>query len=143
MTSTLLVAGSLSSSLGATLACACSRYLLRDAVRARFATQLARLDQGLARDGAWYLFSLRLVPVVPFFLINLCMGLTSMPLARFYWVSQLGMLPGTAVFVNAGTELGRLESLAGILSPQMLLALVLLAAFPLAARMALRRLGRR
>lgn len=134
-----LVVVSFASSVGATLACALSRYVLRDMARTRFATAFAKMDAGLAREGAWYLFSLRLVPVIPFFLINMAMGLTAMPLRTFYWVSQIGMLPGTAVYVNAGTELGRIDNLRDILSPGLLAALVLLAAFPVVAKWALRR----
>lgn len=137
-----LLAVSFASSLGATVACALSRYVLRDMVRQRFTIAIAKMDTGVAHEGAWYLFSLRLVPVIPFFLINLAMGLTSMPLRTFYWVSQLGMLPGTAVYVNAGTELGRIESLRDILSPGLLLAFVLLAVFPVAAKWALKRFRR-
>lgn len=137
-----LVAVSFASSLGATLACALSRYVLRGWVRARFGAALSRIDAGLSRDGPWYLLSLRLVPVFPFFLINLVMGVTSMPLFTFYWVSQVGMLAGTAVFVNAGKEIGRLESAGDIMSPGLWAALVLLAAFPLMARWALGRLRR-
>jgi len=137
-----LLAVSFASSVGATVACALSRYVLRDMIRQRFTIAIAKMDTGVAHEGAWYLFSLRLVPVIPFFLINLAMGLTSMPLRTFYWVSQLGMLPGTAVYVNAGTELGRIESLRDILSPGLLLAFVLLAAFPVAAKWALKRFRR-
>jgi uncharacterized membrane protein YdjX (TVP38/TMEM64 family) len=137
-----LVAVSFASSLGATLACALSRYVLRDMVRSRFTIALANMDAGVAREGAWYLFSLRLVPVIPFFLINIGMGLTSMPLRTFYWVSQAGMLPGTAVYVNAGTELGRIDSLKDILSPGLLAAFVLLGVFPVAAKWALKRFRR-
>ena len=137
-----LLAVSFASSLGSTLACALSRYVLRDMIRQRFTIAIAKMDTGVAHEGAWYLFSLRLVPVIPFFLINLAMGLTSMPLRTFYWVSQLGMLPGTAVYVNAGTELGRIESLRDILSPGLLAAFVLLAVFPVAAKWALKRFRR-
>ncbi|MFP5222503.1 MAG: TVP38/TMEM64 family protein [Acidobacteriota bacterium] len=137
-----LLVVSFASSLGATLACALSRYVLRDMVRQRFTIAIAKMDTGVAHEGAWYLFSLRLVPVIPFFLINVAMGLTAMPLRTFYWVSQLGMLPGTAVYVNAGTELGRIESLRDILSPGLLLALVLLAVFPVAAKWAIKRFRR-
>ncbi|WP_243360952.1 TVP38/TMEM64 family protein [Fundidesulfovibrio terrae] len=137
-----LVTVSFASSMGATLACALSRFVLRDAVRSRFKPTLDRIDSGLAKEGVWYLVSLRLVPVFPFFLINLCMGLTTMPLKTFYWASQLGMLPGTAVFVNAGTELGRIESVKDVLSPGLLGAFALLAVFPLAAKWALKRFRR-
>ena len=125
---------SFASSLGATLAFLASRYLLRDTVQRRFGQRLAAIDAGLEREGAYYLFTLRLVPLVPFFVINLVMGLTRMKAATFYWVSQLGMLAGTVVYVNAGTQLARLDSLAGILSPALVGSLVLLGIFPLATR---------
>lgn len=125
---------SFASSIGATLACAVSRFALRDWVARRFGERLAAMDRGVEQKGAFYLFTLRLVPAFPFFLVNLAMGLTPMRLATFYWVSQIGMLPGTVVFVNAGRELGRLESLAGILSPPLLASFALLGVFPLAAR---------
>ena len=125
---------SFASTLGATLAMLGSRFVLRDWVRRRFGRRLARIDAGIARDGAFYLFALRLVPLFPFFLVNLAMGLTRLPLRTYWWVSQLGMLPGTLVYLNAGRELGRLESLAGILSPGLLGAFALLGLFPLLAR---------
>lgn len=137
-----LASVSFASSLGATLSCALSRYLLRDWVRGRFGAVLDKVDLGLASEGAWYLASLRLVPVIPFFLINMVMGLTRMPLGKFYFVSQLGMLPGTIVFVNAGTELGRIDRVGDILSPGVLGSLALLALFPVAAKWALRRFRR-
>lgn len=125
---------SFASTLGATLAMLSSRFLLRDWVQSRFGQRLAGIDAGIEREGAFYLFALRLVPVFPFFLINLAMGLTRLPARTYWWVSQLGMLPGTLVFVNAGRELGKLDSLAGILSPGLLGAFVLLGVFPLIAR---------
>ena len=129
---TLLV--SFASSIGATLAMLASRHLLRDAVRARFGARLADIDRGINRDGAFYLFTLRLVPVFPFFVINLLLGLTAMKALTFYWVSQLGMLAGTLVYVNAGTQLAQLRSLQGILSPGLLGSFVLLGLFPLLAK---------
>lgn len=129
-----LVVISFASSIGATLACAVSRFVLRGWVARRFGDRLAAIDRGIEREGAFYLFTLRLVPAFPFFLINLAMGLTPMRLGAFYWVSQLGMLPGTMVYVNAGRELGRLESLSGILSPSLIASFALLGIFPLAAR---------
>jgi len=132
---TLLV--SFASTLGATLAMLLSRYLLRSWVQARFRQRLAKIDQGVKREGASYLFALRLVPVFPFFLINLAMGLTQLPVRTFWWVSQLGMLPGTLVYVNAGRELGQLESLGGILSPGLVGAFVLLGLLPVLSRKAL------
>ena len=125
---------SFASSIGATLAMLVSRYLLRDGVKSRFGARLADIDKGVEREGAFYLFTLRLVPVFPFFVINLLMGLTKMKAATFYWVSQLGMLAGTVVFVNAGTQLARIDSLKGILSPGLLLSFVLLGLFPLVAK---------
>ena len=129
---TLIV--SFASSVGATLAFLTARYLLRDSVAQRFGPRLAAVDAGLAKEGAWYLLTLRLVPLVPFFVINVVMGLTRMKVGTFYGVSQLGMLAGTLVYVNAGTELGRLQSLRDVLSPALLGSLVLLGIFPLAAK---------
>ncbi|MGV3498394.1 MAG: FAD-dependent oxidoreductase [Hydrogenophaga sp.] len=125
---------SFASSVGATLAFLASRFLLRDVVRERFGRRLAEIDRGLERDGAFYLFTLRLIPVVPFFLINLLMGLTRMKTLTFHAVSQVGMLAGTLVYVNAGTQLARLDSLQGILSPALIGSFVLLGLFPLIAR---------
>jgi len=125
---------SFASSIGATLAFLTARFLLRDSVQSRFGQRLADMDKGIQKDGAFYLFTLRLIPVVPFFVINLLMGLTKMKAWTFYWVSQLGMLAGTAVYVNAGTQLGQIESLQGILSPGLLGSFVLLGLFPLIAR---------
>jgi pyruvate/2-oxoglutarate dehydrogenase complex dihydrolipoamide dehydrogenase (E3) component/uncharacterized membrane protein YdjX (TVP38/TMEM64 family) len=132
---TLLV--SFASTLGATLAMLLSRYLLRSWVQARFRQRLAKIDQGVNREGTSYLFALRLVPVFPFFLINLAMGFTQLPVRTFWWVSQLGMLPGTLVYVNAGRELGQLESLGGVLSPGLVGAFVLLGLLPVLSRKAL------
>jgi pyruvate/2-oxoglutarate dehydrogenase complex dihydrolipoamide dehydrogenase (E3) component/uncharacterized membrane protein YdjX (TVP38/TMEM64 family) len=125
---------SFASSLGATLAMLTARYLLRDSVQGRFGARLADLDRGIEREGAFYLFTLRLVPLFPFFVINLLMGLTKMKAWTFYWVSQLGMLAGTLVYVNAGTQLARIESLSGILSPALVGSFVLLGVFPLVAK---------
>ena len=129
---TLIV--SFASSIGATLAFLVARWVLRDSVQARFGDRLAALNAGITRDGGFYLFTLRLVPVLPFFLINLAMGLTALRTWTFYWVSQLGMLAGTLVYVNAGTQLARIDSLAGIVSPGVLGSLALLGVFPLLAR---------
>ena len=125
---------SFASSLGALLAMLFARYVLRNTVQARFGARLADIDKGIAREGALYLFTLRLVPVVPFFVINLLMGLTAMRAVTFYWVSQLGMLAGTLVFVNAGTQLAQIKSLSGILSPGLVASFVLLGVFPLIAK---------
>ncbi|MEH6685674.1 MAG: FAD-dependent oxidoreductase [Halopseudomonas sabulinigri] len=125
---------SFASSLGATLAMLISRFLLQDWVQKRFGRRLKPLNDGIEREGAFYLFALRLVPAFPFFMINLAMGLTRIKARTFWWVSQLGMLPGTFVYVNAGRELSQLESLGGILSPGLIGAFVLLGLFPLIAR---------
>ncbi len=125
---------SFASTVGATLAFLASRFLLRDWVEARFGQRLADIHLGVDREGGFYLFTLRLIPVVPFFLINLLMGLTRMKVWTYYWVSQIGMLAGTAVYVNAGTQLAQLDSVKGILSPALLGSFVLLGIFPLIAR---------
>ena len=125
---------SFASSLGALLAFLAARYLLRDAVQAKLGKQLAPINEGLARDGALYLLTLRLVPVFPFFLVNLLAALTPIPAAKFYWVSQLGMLAGTAVFVNAGTQLASIQRPGDVLSPALLGSFVLLGLFPLLAQ---------
>ncbi len=129
-----LVVVSFASSIGATLAFLVSRFLLRDWVQNRFRDRLAAINRGVEKEGAFYLFTLRLVPIFPFFVINLVMGLTPMRTLTFYWVSQVGMLAGTAVYINAGTQLGQIESLSGILSPGLLLSFALLGVFPLLAR---------
>jgi pyruvate/2-oxoglutarate dehydrogenase complex dihydrolipoamide dehydrogenase (E3) component/uncharacterized membrane protein YdjX (TVP38/TMEM64 family) len=128
---TLIV--SFASTIGATLAFLAARYLFRDAVKARLGDRLDIINKGIDKDGALYLFTLRLVPLFPFFVINLVMGLTNLKTKTFYWVSQIGMLAGTIVYVNAGTQLGKLESLSGILSPGLIGSFVLLGIFPLLA----------
>ncbi|MDT8376731.1 MAG: FAD-dependent oxidoreductase [Mariprofundaceae bacterium] len=138
---TLIV--SFASSIGAWLAFLVSRYLFRDVVQKRFGARLKTLNDGVERDGAFYLFALRLVPIFPFFLINLLMGLTAFRATTFYWVSQTGMLAGTLVYVNAGTQLAQLESLSGILSPELLISFALLGLFPLVAKKVLGWLQRR
>jgi pyruvate/2-oxoglutarate dehydrogenase complex dihydrolipoamide dehydrogenase (E3) component/uncharacterized membrane protein YdjX (TVP38/TMEM64 family) len=125
---------SFASSIGATLAFLAARFVLRDSVQSRFGARLAEIDKGVAKEGAFYLFTLRLVPLVPFFVINLLMGLTKMKAATFYWVSQVGMLAGTLVYVNAGTQLAKIDSLGGILSPALIGSFVLLGVFPLIAK---------
>ncbi|MGA1869900.1 MAG: TVP38/TMEM64 family protein [bacterium] len=122
---------SFASSIGATLACIVSRFLLREWVQNKFKDTVSFINEGIKKEGAFYLFTMRLIPAFPFFLINLLMGLTPMPLFQFYWVSQLGMLAGTMVYVNAGKELARIESLAGILSARLIFSFILLGAFPL------------
>ncbi|MGR4990254.1 TVP38/TMEM64 family protein [Vibrio rotiferianus] len=128
-TSLLLV--SFASTIGATVAFLSSRYLLREWVQSKFGNKLNAINQGVEKDGAFYLFSLRLIPVFPFFLINLLMGLTPMTIARFYLTSQVGMLPGTAVYLNAGTQLATIDSLSGIVSPTVLASFALLGLFPI------------
>lgn len=125
---------SFASTLGATLAMLASRYLLRDGVQRRFTLQMKTVNAGMARDGAGFLFALRLMPLFPFFLVNLLMGLTRITVRRYWWVSQVAMLPATVVFLNAGRELGRVTSLRDILSPGVLFAFTLLGLFPLATR---------
>ncbi|WP_192036339.1 bifunctional TVP38/TMEM64 family protein/FAD-dependent oxidoreductase [Halomonas sp. YLGW01] len=129
-----LVIISFASTLGATLAFLIARTLARSPLERRFSRQLESINRGIDREGAFYLFTLRLIPLFPFFVINLVMGLTRMRARTFYWVSQLGMLPGTAVYVNAGRELGSLESLGGILSPGLLASFALIGVFPWLAR---------
>ncbi|HAS8153789.1 TVP38/TMEM64 family protein [Vibrio vulnificus] len=125
---------SFASTIGATIAFLSSRYLLKDWVQARFGDKLSAINQGVEKDGAFYLFSLRLIPVFPFFLINLLMGLTPISIGRYYLTSQIGMLPGTAVYLNAGTQLADINSLSGILSPTVLASFALLGAFPIAVK---------
>ena len=125
---------SFASTIGATLACFVARFLLRDWVQNKFGEKLSAINKGVEKEGAFYLFSLRLVPIFPFFVINLAMGLTTMKLLTFYWVSQIGMLPGTMVFVNAGKELGKIESLSGILSPGLIISFIVLGLFPITVK---------
>ena len=125
---------SFASTLGATLAFTIARYLFRDAVRSKFGQHLGAIDRGVEKDGAFYLFAMRLVPAVPFFVINLAMALTPLSTWRFYWVSQLGMIFGTVVFVNAGAELGQVSSVGDILSPTLWISFALLGLAPLIAK---------
>ncbi len=140
ITGTILV--SFASSIGATLAFLLSRFLLRDFVERRFDWATQKINAGIEREGSYYLFTLRLVPLFPFFVINLAMGLTRLRASTFYWISQLGMLPGTVVYVNAGTQLGRLESATDILSPALIGSFVLLGVFPLLAKKSLEVIDR-
>ena len=125
---------SFASTIGATLACFVARFLLRDWVQNKFGDRLTAINEGIAKEGAFYLFSLRLVPIFPFFVINLVLGLTNLRLLTFYWVSQVGMLPGTMVYVNAGKELAKIDSLAGILSPGLIVSFVILGLFPITVK---------
>ena len=131
---TLIV--SFASSIGATLAFLSSRFLFRESVRSRFGDRLRAIEAGLEKEGAFYLFALRLAPVVPFVLVNLLVGLTPIRTRAFYWVSQIGMLPATIVYVNAGTQLATVKSISGILSPALIGSLVLIGIFPLVAKRA-------
>src|SRR5207237_4719341 len=134
---------SFASAVGATIAFIVARYVLRDFVRRRFEKQSAAVDAGIRKDGIFYLLALRLVPIFPFFLINLAMGLTAIPVMTFYWVSQLGMLAGTIVYVNAGTQLSQVRTLADVASPMLLGSFALLGIFPLLAKFALDRIKAR
>ncbi|TDX28355.1 pyruvate/2-oxoglutarate dehydrogenase complex dihydrolipoamide dehydrogenase (E3) component [Modicisalibacter xianhensis] len=134
---------SFASTIGATLAFLLSRTLFREAVERRFSQHLETINRGVERDGALYLFSLRLVPIFPFFVVNLAMGLTRLRISVFYIASQIGMIPGTLVYVNAGQQLGELQSLSGVVSPSLLLSFALLGIFPLIGRWAVDWLQRR
>lgn len=125
---------SFASSIGATLACIVARYLLRDWVQNAFRDRLGKINAGMTGEGGFYLFSLRLVPIFPFFVVNLVMGLTSIRIGTYYWVTQIGMLPATVVFVNAGMQLAAIQSPSDILSPRLLLSFALLGLLPLASR---------
>ena len=142
-----LVLVSFASSAGATLTMLLVRHVFADALRVRMGPRLRRLARGFEREGAYYLLSLRLIPVVPFGLINVVMGLTRMPVRRFYVLTQCGMLPATVIYVHAGTQLAALHSVSEVLQPAVLSALlalgVALALLPLLARSALRWLRQR
>jgi uncharacterized membrane protein YdjX (TVP38/TMEM64 family) len=122
---------SFASSIGATLAAFFSRYLFRDSIEKKFKDKLKIINHGIETQGHFYLFTLRLIPLFPFFVINLVMGLTKMKLKTFYLVSQIGMLLGTIVYVNAGKELGKIDSISGILSPSLILSFIILGLFPI------------
>ena len=142
---TAIIVVSFASTIGATLACLVSRFLLRDWIQNKFGDKIAKVNEGIEKEGAFYLFSLRLIPVFPFWMINLVMGLTKMPLPKFYWVSQIGMLPGTMVFVNAGKELAKIQSIKGIFSPGLIISFALIGIFPVVIKklLALYRSGRK
>ncbi|NOX27203.1 MAG: dihydrolipoyl dehydrogenase [Gammaproteobacteria bacterium] len=129
-----LIIVSFASSIGATIAFLVSRFVLRDSVQKKFGNNLSSLNAGIEKEGGFYLFTIRLIPAFPFFIVNLLMGLTPIKTWTFYWVSQLGMIAGTAVFVNAGTQLAKIESIGDILSPKLLFSFVLLGVFPLIAK---------
>jgi len=133
----------LGAACGATLAMLSSRYLFRDFIQRRFGERLKALNEGVERDGPFYLFTLRLVPLFPFFFLNLGMGLTRMRVWTFFWVSLVGMLPGTFLYVNAGTELSRINSPSDVLSLPLIVSFALLGVVPLLLRLLVRWLGRR
>ena len=133
---------SFASTLGATLAMLTSRYLLRDWVQRRFAGPMRTVNEGVSRDGAFYLFALRLMPLFPFFVVNLLAGVTTLGVGRYWWVSQAGMLPGAIVYLNAGHQLGQIASLRDILSPGVVFAFTLLGLLPLITRWLLARFSR-
>lgn len=125
---------SFASTVGAGLAFIVSRYLLRDWVQSRFGDKLQKINKGIEEDAAFYLFTLRLVPVFPFFMINTLVALTPMRFWTYYWVSQVGMFPATIVYVNAGKELGQIDSLSGLLSPSLIISFTVLGLFPLVVK---------
>ena len=131
------VLASFASTLGATVGCFLSRFLLREFVERRFPYAAEKVNEGIRRDGAYYLFGLRLVPIFPYFVINAVMGLTRLRLRTFYWVSQAGMLPGTVIFVNAGTQVAQIRDPGDILAPDVAISLALLGIFPIVAKKAL------
>ena len=137
-----LVIASFASTIGATLAFLLARFLFRDSLQQKFADKLQRINAGFADEGGFYLFAMRLVPIFPFFLVNFLFGLTPIKTRQFFWISQLGMLPGTAVYVYAGTELAAINQLQDIASPSLLLAFALLGVFPVASRHVLRWIKR-
>lgn len=132
LTGTIVV--SFASTIGASLACLAARFVLRDWVQGKFGDRLVTINRGIEEEGAFYLFSLRLIPIFPFFVINLLMGLTTIPIRTYFWVSQIGMLPATIVYVNAGKELAKIDSLAGIASPTLIVSFAILGLFPLTVK---------
>lgn len=136
------IAVSIASTVGATCACLVSRFFLRDWVQGKFGEKLHTINEGIEKEGAFYLFSLRLIPVFPFFIINLLMGLTTMPVRTYFWVSQLGMLPATIVYVNAGNELAKIDSLGGIVSPSLIGSFAVLGLFPITVKKLMERYRR-
>jgi len=133
------IAVSFASTIGATCACLASRFILRDWGQSKFGEKLQTINEGIDKEGAFYLFSLRLIPVFPFFIINLLMGLTTMPMRTYFWVSQIGMLPATIVYVNAGNELAKIDSLSGIVSPSLIGSFVILGLFPISIKKLMER----
>ncbi len=134
---------SFASTIGATFAFLIARYLFRDSIQEKYGEKLQTINDGVQHEGGYYLFTLRLVPAFPFFLVNLVMGVTTIPLVIYYLVSQIGMLPATIIYVNAGKQLAEIDSLSGILSPQLLFAFALLGIFPIAAKKMIEFINRR
>lgn len=129
-----LILVSFASTIGATIAFLLTRYLFQEPIQKKFGARLETINRGIEKEGAFYVFGLRLVPIFPFFMINSLLALTKLKTSTFYWASQLGMLVGTAVFVNAGTQLAQISSTSDILSPKLLLSFVLLGVFPIIAK---------
>jgi len=137
-----LIVVSFASTIGATIAFILTRYLFHDAVQSKFGDRLQAINIGIEREGAFYVFGLRLVPLFPFVVVNSVLALTKLKTITFYWASQIGMLAGTAVYVNAGTQIAQIDSLAGIAEPKLLLSFALLGVFPIIAKYALAWLKR-
>jgi len=125
---------SFSSTIGATLAFIFTRFLFHDAIQAKFGDRLQAMNEGIEKEGAFYVFGMRLVPIFPFVMINSLLALTKLKTWTFYWASQIGMLAGTAVYVNAGTQIAQIDSLAGIANPKLIGSFVLLGVFPIIAK---------
>ncbi|MBC7713413.1 MAG: TVP38/TMEM64 family protein [Rhizobacter sp.] len=130
----------ISASLGSVLSLLLSRYFFRDIVEKKFKEKLLVINQGIEKEGKFYLLTLRLIPVFPFFIINIVMGVTTMPAWTFFWVSMVGMIPSAIIYVNAGTEISKITTLKGILSPTIILSLFLLAALPMVIKLIKRKL---
>jgi len=128
---------SFASTIGATLAFIFTRFLFHDAIQAKFGDRLQTMNDGIEKEGAFYVFGMRLVPIFPFVMVNSLLALTKLKTWTFYWASQIGMLAGTAVYVNAGTQIAQIESLAGIANPKLIGSFVLLGVFPIIAKKAL------
>jgi uncharacterized membrane protein YdjX (TVP38/TMEM64 family) len=140
---TALALISFASTIGATIAFLSARFLFRDFIQNRFGDKLEGINRGLEKEGAFYLFSLRLIPILPFVIINLLCGLSKIPTKTFYWVSQLGMLPGTMVYIFAGAQIGEISSPSDIASPKLIAAFALLGIFPIATKKILERINAR
>jgi len=131
---TSLILISFASTIGATLAFLSSRFLFKDFVQEKLGDKLLKINYGIEKEGSFYLFSMRLIPIFPFFMINLLMGLTPIKVSKYFWVSQLGMLPGSLIYVNAGVQLSEIKTTSDIISPDIIVSFVLLGAFPLAVK---------